>query len=110
MAKPLFLGASLQREAYSFSELAREVCRCEPPTLSTRAWRARRAGHPHPLPVATPIPGGGEVYLAASVADWLRELTPAPAPRRGAPTKAERIARRFAEGAKTARQQGGGGV
>jgi len=65
---------SLSRDSYTFSQLAGELVQCSTEALRTRAWRARRAGHPHPLPISTSLPGGGEIYLKRDVEQWLAAL------------------------------------
>lgn len=68
------LHISLSRDSYTFSQLAGELVQCSTEALRTRSWRARRAGHPHPLPTPTRLPGGGEIYLRRDVEQWLAGL------------------------------------
>lgn len=68
------LHISLSRDSYTFSQLAGELVQCSTEALRTRAWRARRAGHPHPLPTPTRLPGGGEIYMRRDVEQWLATL------------------------------------
>ena len=65
---------TLPRESYTFSQLAGELLQCSTEALRTRSWRARRAGHPHPLPQTTRLPGGGEIFLREDVQEWLASL------------------------------------
>ena len=91
---------SLSRDSYTFSQLAGELIQCTTEALRTRSWRARRAGHPYPLPRATRLPGGGEIFLRADVAEWLASLRkPAAEARRrgrGRPRKNESVLRAVA--------------
>ena len=82
---------TLSRDSYTLSQLAGDVVQCSAEALRTRAYRARRAGHPQPLPTATRLPGGREIYLKQDVEHWLSLLRcPEKAVRRrGRPTKNE---------------------
>lgn len=64
----------LSRDSYTFPQLASDVVQCTTEALRTRSWRARRAGHPNPLPRATRLPGGGEIFLRKDVEAWLAGL------------------------------------
>jgi hypothetical protein len=81
----------LSRDGYTLSQLAGDVTQCTTEALRTRAWRARRDGHPHPLPTPTLLPGGGVIYLRQDVEQWLLALRcPEKAVRRrGRPRKNE---------------------
>ncbi len=68
------LSVSLSRDSYTLPQLASDVVQCTTEALRTRSYRARRAGHPHPLPIATRLPGGGEIFLRRDVEEWLLSL------------------------------------
>jgi len=82
---------SLSRDSYTFSQLAGELVQCSTEALRTRAWRARRAGHPHPLPIRTILPGGGEIYLKRDVEQWLAALRGPDAEARRRPGRPSKI-------------------